>query len=337
MSTGPRSLSRRLTRPLRALSRRGPEPRAGGQAPVQRSAGGHDTWLEHFHDDRLAPIDAACVAGGPDRLAGFRELDVDLWGLLLTQEYSVYPNIRALLPGVPEAALQEIWNGASGAELASQGAAFYRKLLDRYAQAGERPLAEARVLDFGCGWGRLTRFLIRDVGPDRLHGCDPVESILGVCRDNGVPATLARSEFAPERLPFDGPFDLAFAFSVFTHLSEAVHERCLAALHAGLRPGGILVATIRPPAYLQLCELLHPVRDRLGPDPAARLAEPRHLFAAHPADPSHPQYAGGEMTYGEAVITLSYVRERWSRWFELLYTDLLLGDLHQVMLTLRRV
>ena len=43
------------------------------------------------------------------------------------------------------------------------------------------------------------------------------------------------------------------------------------------------------------------------------------------------------MTYGEAVITLHYVRERWSRWFELLSTDLLLGDLHQIMLTLRRV
>ena len=135
-----------------------------------------------------------------------------------------------------------------------------------------------------------------------------------------MPATLARSEFAPERLPFDEPFDLAFAFSVFTHLSEAAHERCLAALHAGLRPGGILVVTIRPPAYLHV---------------DARVAGPRYVFAAHPVD-SHPQYAGGEMTYGETVITLPYVRERWSRWFDLLHTDLLIGDLHQVVLTLRR-
>ena len=145
MSTGPRSLSRRLSRPLRALSRSGPEPRAGGQAPAEPSAGGHDTWLEHFHDDRLAPIDAACAAGGPDRLARFREFDVDLWGLLLTQEYSVYPNIRALLPGVPEAALQEIWNGASGAELASQGAAFYRSC----STATRRP-ATARSPRLAC-------------------------------------------------------------------------------------------------------------------------------------------------------------------------------------------
>ena len=42
------------------------------------------------------------------------------------------------------------------------------------------------------------------------------------------------------------------------------------------------------------------------------------------------------MTYGETVVTLPYVREHWAPAFELLGADLLLGDLHQVMLTLRR-
>ena len=308
--------------------------RGGQVAAPQRGAGGHDAWLEHFHDDVLAPIDAACAAGGPDRFALFSDLDVDLWALLLTQEYSAYRNIRALLPTVPHPTLQERWNGTSGVPLASQSAAFYRRLRDRYAELGERPLSDSRVLDFGCGWGRLTRFLARDVPQSRLYGCDPVESILAVCRESGVPATLARSDLVPERLPFDEPFDLAFAFSVFTHLSEAAHERCLAALHAGLRPGAILVVTIRAPEYVQSCELMRPVRDALG---TARLDGPRYLFAPHAADPSHPQYAGGEMTYGETVVTLPYVRERWSRWFELLHSDLLIGDLHQVVLTLRRV
>jgi SAM-dependent methyltransferase len=305
-----------------------------GARPWPAGPGGYDSWLEHFHDDVLAPIDAACAAGGQDCFALFSELRIDLWALLLTQEYRAYPNIRALLPTVPPAALQARWNGVSGVALASQSAAFYRTLLERYAQAGERPLADSRVLDFGCGWGRLTRFLARDVPRSRLCGCDPVESILDVCRDSGVPATLARSEFVPERLPFDEPFDLAFAFSVFTHLSEAAHERCLAALHAGLRPGAVLVVTVRPPVYLLSSELMRPVRGALGPD--ARLAGPHYVFAAHAADPSHPQYAGGDMTYGETVITLPYVRERWSRWFDLLHTDLLIGDLHQVVLTLRR-
>jgi hypothetical protein len=183
---------------------------------------------------------------------------------------------------------------------------------------------------------RLTRYLARDVAPGQLHGCDPVDQILDVCRGSRVPAVLAKSEFVPERLPFETSFDLAFSFSVFTHISEAAHESCLRALHGGLRPGAILVVTVRPPAYLRHSPLMRPALDALGPESDARLAEPRYLFVPHPAEESHLQYEGGEMTYGETVITLPYVRERWTPLFELLQVDLLVADPYQLVLTLRR-
>jgi len=332
------SLSWRLTRPLRAVGRlaRGPRDPEPHPPPAHFASGRYDAWLEHYYSELLGPIDAACADGQPERFALFRQLDADLWALLLTQEYKIYPSIRSLLPSVPDRSLQELWNGASGAELAAQSKSFYVKLCERYERYSDRPLGESQVLDFGCGWGRLTRFLARDVEPGRLYGCDPVEGILDVCRENGVPATLARADFLPRRLPFDERFELAFAFSVFTHLSESVHESCLRALHESLRPGGILVLTVRPPEYLLSCDRMRPLLESLGRDPASALDQPRYFFAAHPAEPSHFQYAGGEMTYGETVITLPYVRERWSAMFELLDIDLLIGDLHQVMLTLRR-
>jgi SAM-dependent methyltransferase len=335
----PQGAGRRIMRPLRTVGRLGrrlrfgPAPHCSSSSTV---APRYDSWLEHFHGERLSQIDAACMNGGPDLLALFRELDVDLWALLLTQEYELYPNIRSLLPSMPDAALQELWNGASGERLAGQSKAFYTKLCQAFARHSDLPLTEARVLDFGCGWGRLTRFLARDVKPGRLYGCDPVEGILDACRESGVPATLARSDFLPERLPFDEKFDLAFAFSVFTHMSEPAHESCLRALHAALNPGGILVVTVRPPEYLRFSELMHPVLESLGPDYRARLKGPLYLFTPHPTEPIHMQYAGGEMSYGETVITLPYIRERWSRMFELVDVDLLIDDLHQVVITLRR-
>jgi SAM-dependent methyltransferase len=329
-----------VTRPLRAVGRVARAVRATGspprRPPPSLSAGRYDSWLEHFHGAHLARIEAACEDGGLERMGLFRDLDVDLWALLLTQEYDGYPNIRSLLPDVPDPSLQQLWNGASGAQLAGQSRSFYRKLCDRFAQHSDVSLTDARVLDFGCGWGRLTRFLARDVEPGWLYGCDPVEHILDVCRGTRVPATLAPSEFVPERLPFDVPFDLAFSFSVFTHISEPAHEACLRALHQGLRPGGILVLTVRPPEYLWFCERMHPVLRALGPEPRARLGEPRYLFVPHPAERSHLQYAGGEMTYGETVITLPYILEHWSPMFELLGMDLLIDDLYQVTITLRR-
>jgi hypothetical protein len=42
------------------------------------------------------------------------------------------------------------------------------------------------------------------------------------------------------------------------------------------------------------------------------------------------------MTYGETVISLAYVQERWAPLFELVDVSLLSEDLHQVVLTLRR-
>jgi 2-polyprenyl-3-methyl-5-hydroxy-6-metoxy-1,4-benzoquinol methylase len=273
-----------------------------------RPAPGYDSWLEQVAGDELARIDAAFAAGRADGLAAFRGLDTDLWALLLTLEYDAYPHLRAALPDVPDLSLQQQWTGVSGAALAAQSAAFTRRLYERFAQHGARPLSEATVLDFGCGWGRLTRMVARDVPRERLFGCDPSQDILDVCRDTGVPARFARSEFLPDRIPFDEQFDVAFAFSVFTHLSEPAHERCLRALHAALRPGGVLVVTVRPPSYLGVS------------------ADAGYAFVPHP----------GEMTYGEAVITVPYVRERWSEMFALLDADILLDDLFQVMLTLRR-
>jgi hypothetical protein len=76
-------------------------------------------------------------------------------------------------------------------------------------------------------------------------GVDPTPEILDVCRDSRVPAELAGSDFLPESLPF-AEIDLAYSFSVFTHISEAAAETCLDALHAAIVPGGLLILTIRP-------------------------------------------------------------------------------------------
>lgn len=331
-AAGPlRSMSHAVRR-LRGDATDAPLPAGGSADPP----GAYDSWLSHFFDEELRRIDGACAGASPEAFALFADLDDDLWTVLLSREYSLYPNIRALLPEVPEPALQRRWNGADGLGLLGQSKSFYAKAKDRYREHSDTPLQDSRVLDFGCGWGRLTRFFARDVAPGLLHGCDPVDDILEVCRRTGVPATLARSDFVPDRLPFEEGFNLVFAFSVFTHLSEAAHERSLKAIHASLEPGGVLIATIRPPAYLQHHPLMAPALEALGPDPMAALQEPRYVFVSHGAEPDHPQYGGGEMTYGEAVISLPYVQDRWTKLFDVVDVSLSTVDMYQVMVTLRR-
>ena len=331
-----------MTRPVRAAGRVGRRlvPWRGENDDADETTQDRfDSWLEHFYGDRLAAIDAACEQGPQlDQYALFRDLDDDLWALLLTQQYDAYPGIRAFLPTVPPADLQELWNGRSGIPLAMLSKGFYRKLRACYERHSGRPIATARVLDFGCGWGRLTRYLARDVAPGALYGCDPVEGILDVCRADRVPALLARSDFLPDRLPFEDRFDLVFAFSVFTHLSEPAHKQCMLALHQALQPGGILIMTLRPPAYLHESDLMRPVLNALGTDGQTWLASPRYLFVPLPAVPENPQTHGdGQIDYGETVLTMPYLRERWSSRFDLLEVNVPLDDPYQVMVAMRRL
>jgi hypothetical protein len=169
----------------------------GGGTPAGRDIGVHrtlhrdgpfDAWLSLF-GEHLSELDAACEREGRASLPRFRELDDDLWTVLLTRSYESFPAIRDLIPHLPDPYLQQRWNGASGLELLTQGKVFYRRARAGMRRQGNRPLDEASVLDFGCGWGRLTRFFIRDVAEGSLYGCDPVESILEVCRQSGIPAS----------------------------------------------------------------------------------------------------------------------------------------------------
>lgn len=288
-----------------------------------------DSLLAHYYDDALAPLDARCAGGEQLDYAWFRDLDEDAWTILLSREYESYPALRRALPDLPAADVQETWNGRSGLALAAQTVVFYRKLRELARRHGSRSLGQSVVLDFGCGWGRLLRFVARDVDVRKLCGCDPYPGILDVCAQTRVPGDLRPIGYVAEALPFERAFDLVYAFSVFTHLSEESHLAALRAIHAGLAPDGLLVATIRPPAYVR--DGMHPSLPRAGKAKKLERDTPEYLFVAHDAQPS-----GDLATFGETVVNLPYVRDRWGEWFELVEVSLMLEDPYQVVVTLRR-
>jgi SAM-dependent methyltransferase len=115
------------------------------------------------------------------------------------------------------------------------------------------------VLDFGCGCGRVIRH-IAPLGFRRLAGVDYNPSLVEWCAGHIPSANFAVNGAAPP-LPFEtGTFDLVYAFSVFTHLTEEFQKSWLAEIHRVLDARGLLVVSTMGDAYRG--ELTDELRDR---------------------------------------------------------------------------
>jgi SAM-dependent methyltransferase len=285
----------------------------------------YEPWITEYYGDVMSKIDAECRSASLNDLYPIfsRITDPALWNILLWKSYSGYENVKAALPGFPDAARQKQWAGTSGMDLGANVVILYRNLQDQIRKHSRVELQSVRFLDFGCGWGNVSRYFAKDVPAAQMFACDPHAGILETASSLNRYITFAQSDSLPERIPFDGLFNVAISISIWTHLTEKASEMCLNALHQSLRKGGLLLLTVRPPVP----QFIH------GGDPEEikrSLAE--HGFWCH-AD-AYP--VNGENTYGNSVITMDYIRSHWTDRFDLLDTAIFSPSPGQMLLTLRR-
>jgi SAM-dependent methyltransferase len=110
--------------------------------------------------------------------------------------------------------------------------------------------ASRRVLDFGCGAGRIVRHALSEHAQLECWACDIDAGSLGWLRRNLSPPlqVAAVGDWPPA--PFeDASFDLIYAFSVFTHLLDS-WSAWLLELHRMLADDGILIVTVFGPGAL---------------------------------------------------------------------------------------
>lgn len=170
------------------------------------------------------------------------------------------------------------------------------------------------MLDFGCGWGRIIRFF--DI--ENLWGIDIDEEAIKACQDTIPTARFARVDpLGPA--PFeDGTFDVAYAFSVFSHLSEEAHLRWLGEIKRILKPGGLVIVTTLMRSFIKHCvELTLEDPATLAPwqQFAARCFQPPNEFLAA-YDRGEYVFSPQTEHFGNTLIPREYVESRWP--FELL-------------------
>jgi SAM-dependent methyltransferase len=116
-----------------------------------------------------------------------------------------------------------------------------------------------RMLDFGCGCGRVLRHWAELETPE-IHGSDFNERLAGWCAAN-LPFVRASVNGLAPPLGYESErFDLVYAVSVFTHLPHDLERAWIEELSRIVEPGGLILLTTHGDSYA----------DRLDPEERAR-------------------------------------------------------------------
>lgn len=243
----------------------------------------------------LAEAETAAQSGKSftELLPSLRRLSLEDFGLLFVgMPNTSYPGLSAVLPPMASEATQRAWTGATGEPLLARSVRFAHLL---NGAAGS--LRDKTILDFGCGYGRFIRLMYYFTDPSKIYGVDAWSSSLKFCQSAGLPGHFRQSDTIPSELPLDATeaIDVAFAFSIFTHLPGPTVSRILSAIRKHIRPQGLFAFTIRQIEFWRLHNRTAAHADEF---------EKQHRTFGHAFIP-HPS---GTTEYGQATFAVDYFK-----------------------------
>jgi trans-aconitate 2-methyltransferase len=126
------------------------------------------------------------------------------------------------------------WNAASYQRISAPMEAMGRDVLDRLELGGDE-----RVLDAGCGTGRVTAALLERLPRGELVAVDGSPAMVAETRERLGPRVDARVADLTE-LVLEAPVDAILSTATFHWIAD--HDRLFEHLFAVLKPGGRIVA-----------------------------------------------------------------------------------------------
>lgn len=182
----------------------------------------------------------------------------DEWFKIICESYIAPPVLYTgrELPGFPSDTIQANTTGQAGVATLKEAFIFYQDCIDVFKQLGHELTPQRKLLDFGMGWGRISRFFLRDMPLEHIYGIDVMAEFVRICRQTfNSEHFLLCNPFPPTEIP-PGKMSHIVGYSVFSHLSEKACFSWMEEFHRILAPGGIVALTTRGRPFLDYCERL---------------------------------------------------------------------------------
>jgi SAM-dependent methyltransferase len=263
-----------------------------------------------------------------------RELGfADFSALMFSMPDARFPNLSKLLPRMASPEVQKQMTGASGQALLAQTIGFVRTCMCNYFALLQQPLETPKVLDYGCGYGRIARLMYYYFDCDHLFGLDPWTRSISECHEAGLrKCNFRQSDYVPTSLPInDSLFNFAYAFSVFTHLSAEATTQALSTLRKYVHHDGLFIITIRPVEYWE--HIGYWKRTQYPAGTIARLIKD-HRSNGFAFLPEAESAKLTEHTYGETSMTVDWLASNCPEW-RVVGIDRSLDDRVQLYVILR--
>ena len=222
-----------------------------------------------------------------------------------------------LVPPLPPIGIRRITAEPTTEMFLVTGLVDLMSLLTAFRQAAAaRPVDRPRVLDFGCGGGRLLRFFCAAADRWDATGVEVHADMAAWCAASLPNVTSVHGGVRPPLPLADADFDLVYSFSVFTHLDRDSSREWLGELRRILRPGAFLIATTHGLPFVRYVQRSEPHQriTNLGADEGRELEREMHehgiAFVPYPAASQESTQVGDR--YGITFISAAYVAEQWA-------------------------
>lgn len=230
---------------------------------------------------------------------GFLPIDHQSDGFIIPRQTAEAPNAHwtATSAPIPPAELR-LGYGRTEQDYLDTGRLHFDAMRQIARDAGRPIEAASSILDFGCGAGRLTRWLI-DLQSASITGVDIDSAAIAWARENLSPPFEFYLTTLLPHLPFeDRSFQWVIAGSVFTHIDDLALS-WLMELRRVVVPGGMLYLTIHDHRSLELLQQ-HRQTHWLG-----------KLLSSHPRFDEWARQSFNMFTIGRGPASQVFINSDW--------------------------